>query len=85
MHRLLDAGKIKVVQEGPPSRRYARLIVSAEDFGGVDDADSGCVTLLTCSHGTKLRSLREESKDSVVVNVDRHNLCGVSTFCLECG
>ncbi|WP_244553376.1 AAA family ATPase [Nitrobacter vulgaris] len=42
MHRLLDAGKIKVVQEGPPSRRYARLIVSAEDFGGVDDdADSG--------------------------------------------
>jgi RecA-family ATPase len=42
MHRLLDAGTIKVVQEGPPSRRYARLIVSAEGFGGVDDdADSG--------------------------------------------
>lgn len=42
MHRLLDAGKIKVVQEGPPSRRYARLIVSAEDFGGGDDgADDG--------------------------------------------
>jgi RecA-family ATPase len=43
MHRLLDAGKIKVVQEGPPSRRYARLILSAEDFGGADvtSEDSG--------------------------------------------
>ena len=41
MHRLLDAGKIKVVQEGPPSRRYARLIVSAEDFGGVDNGADG--------------------------------------------
>ncbi|MCK1279474.1 AAA family ATPase [Bradyrhizobium sp. 61] len=37
MQRLLDAGTIKIVQEGPPSRRFSRLIVSAEDFGGVDD------------------------------------------------
>ncbi|MBN8963799.1 MAG: AAA family ATPase [Rhizobiales bacterium] len=37
MQRLLDAGTIKVVQEGPPSRRFSRLIVSAEDFGGTDD------------------------------------------------
>lgn len=37
MQRLLDAGQIKTVQEGPPSRRFSRLIVSAEDFGGADD------------------------------------------------
>jgi hypothetical protein len=37
MQRLLDAGTIKVVEEGPASRRRSRLIVSAEDFGGSDD------------------------------------------------
>ncbi|ACI93285.1 conserved hypothetical protein [Afipia carboxidovorans OM5] len=37
MQRLLDSGVIKIVQEGPASRRFSRLIVSAEDFGGADD------------------------------------------------
>jgi RecA-family ATPase len=37
MQRLLDSGAIKIVQEGPPSRRFSRLIVSSEDFGGADD------------------------------------------------
>jgi DNA repair protein RadA/Sms len=37
MQRLLDAGVIKIVEEGPASRRRSRLIVSAEDFGGTDD------------------------------------------------
>jgi RecA-family ATPase len=36
MQRLLDAGTIKIVEEGPPSRRRSRLLVSAEDFGGTD-------------------------------------------------
>lgn len=37
MQRLLETGEIKVVQEGPPSRRFSRLLVSAEDFGGAHD------------------------------------------------
>jgi hypothetical protein len=37
MQRLLETGEIKVVQEGPPSRRFSRLLVSAEDFGGKGD------------------------------------------------
>jgi DNA repair protein RadA/Sms len=37
MQRLLDGGEIKIVQEGPPSRRFSRLIVSSEDFGGGDE------------------------------------------------
>jgi hypothetical protein len=39
MYRLLDAGTIKIVEEGSPSRRRSRLIVSAEDFGGPDDSE----------------------------------------------
>lgn len=31
--RLLDAGKIQIVEEGPPSRRYKRLLVADEIFG----------------------------------------------------
>jgi hypothetical protein len=38
MQRLLEAGTIKVVQVGPPSRRYNRLLVSSEVFGGTDDS-----------------------------------------------
>lgn len=34
MHRLLDAGTIKIVEEGPNSRRYKRLYVAADMFGG---------------------------------------------------
>ncbi|WP_165603152.1 AAA family ATPase [Devosia elaeis] len=30
--RLLDSGIIKIIEEGPASRRYKRLIVTAEDF-----------------------------------------------------
>jgi hypothetical protein len=37
MQRLLETGEIKVVQEGPPSRRFSRLLVSAEDFGPSGD------------------------------------------------
>lgn len=37
MHRLLDAGTIKIVNEGPPSKSRQRLIVSAEDFGGTEE------------------------------------------------
>ncbi|WP_245269870.1 AAA family ATPase [Nitrobacter hamburgensis] len=37
MQRLLDTGVIKIVEEGPASRRRSRLIVSAEDFGGTED------------------------------------------------
>lgn len=33
MHRLLAAGLIKVIWDGPPSKQRQRLIVSAEDFG----------------------------------------------------
>jgi RecA-family ATPase len=33
MHRLLAAGIIKVVMDGPPSKQRQKLIVSAEDFG----------------------------------------------------
>lgn len=33
MHRLLAAGLIKVILDGPPSKQRQRLIVSAEDFG----------------------------------------------------
>jgi len=33
MHRLLAAGLIKVVLDGPPSKQRQRLIVAAEDFG----------------------------------------------------
>lgn len=33
MTRLLDAGTIKVVWEGPPSRQRQRLIVAEDDFG----------------------------------------------------
>ena len=33
MHRLLDAEIIKIVEEGPSSRRYKRLYVTAEMFG----------------------------------------------------
>jgi RecA-family ATPase len=32
--RLLDNGQISILEEGPPSRRYRRLVVSAEDFSG---------------------------------------------------
>ncbi|TCK27992.1 AAA domain-containing protein [Ancylobacter aquaticus] len=34
MHRLLDACTIKIVEEGPNSRRYKRLYVTADMFGG---------------------------------------------------
>lgn len=34
MHRLLEAGTIKIIEEGSPSRRYKRLYVTAEIFGG---------------------------------------------------
>lgn len=37
MQRLLETGEIKVVQEGPPSRRFSRLLVSSEDFGPSGD------------------------------------------------
>jgi RecA-family ATPase len=33
MQRLLDAGTIRIVEEGPPSRRYRRLLVAAEMHG----------------------------------------------------
>ncbi|HVV94838.1 MAG TPA: AAA family ATPase [Hyphomicrobiales bacterium] len=33
MQRLLDDGRIKIVEEGPPSRTYKRLLVTAECFG----------------------------------------------------
>lgn len=33
MQHLLEAGKIKLIWEGPPSHQRQRLIVSAEDFG----------------------------------------------------
>jgi KaiC/GvpD/RAD55 family RecA-like ATPase len=33
MHRLLKSGAIKIVHDGPPSKRRARLWVAAEDFG----------------------------------------------------
>lgn len=32
MHRLLAAGTVKIVKEGPPSRSRSRLWVTAEDF-----------------------------------------------------
>ncbi len=31
--RLLDAGKVQIVEEGPPSRRYKRLLAADEIFG----------------------------------------------------
>ena len=34
MQRLLDAGTIQIVEDGPPSRRTRRLLVTAECFGG---------------------------------------------------
>lgn len=37
MQNLLAAGTIKVVKEGPPSRQYSRLVVSAEAFGGPEE------------------------------------------------
>ena len=39
MHRLLGSGEVKIVEDGPPSKRRSRLLVSAEDFaaqGGVE-------------------------------------------------
>jgi hypothetical protein len=33
MQRLLDAGRVKIVEEGPPSRRYRRLLVTSEIYG----------------------------------------------------
>ncbi|WP_246245835.1 AAA family ATPase [Mesorhizobium zhangyense] len=33
--RLLDAGTIRIVSEGPPSRQYNRLLVASETYGGV--------------------------------------------------
>lgn len=41
MQRLLSAGAIKVVWDGPPSKQRQRLIVSAEDFGPDREADDG--------------------------------------------
>ncbi|TIP03854.1 MAG: AAA family ATPase [Mesorhizobium sp.] len=38
MHRLLAAGLIKVIMDGPPSKQRQRLIVSAEDFGPDEEA-----------------------------------------------
>lgn len=39
MHRLLKSGEIKIVEDGPPSKRRSRLWVTAENFGA--DAVSG--------------------------------------------
>jgi RecA-family ATPase len=39
MQRLLATGLIKVITEGPPSKRRQRLIVSAEDFGPEGDTE----------------------------------------------
>ncbi len=36
MLRLLDDGRVKVIEEGPPSKPRRRLIVSAEDYGAKD-------------------------------------------------
>ncbi|AID29848.1 AAA family ATPase [Mesorhizobium huakuii 7653R] len=33
--RLLDKGDVRIVEEGPPSRRYRRLLVSSEIYGEV--------------------------------------------------
>jgi hypothetical protein len=36
MRRLLDSGDVTIVEEGPPSRRYRRLLVTSEIAGGHD-------------------------------------------------